>query len=240
MILRDNKIEKKFAPGEEPLSFSIGWHFETIFKPDEKDYEREKEIRVQLTPEVEFIGHADFVSSKAVYELKSVTSENTYKKVFPFTNSRTKQTRPGTPKPENVIQLVTYMYMLGINTGYLVYGSWAHIVEYKELNKDSLSLIKNHPPEIVKFKVTIKPNGDVWIDDKKYIFSTQHIRDYCILAAELLRSNTLYHTRPLPIEPGSFTSACSFCPLNDLCNSLESREISFEEFLNLSKELFNV
>lgn len=225
----DKRSEKVFALGHLNEDLFI----EDYFK-DTENLEKEKEIVIGISDSVDFCGHIDLVVDGVVYELKSCSSDNTYKKVFVQNDY----------KKENLIQLATYLFMTETEKGYLCYTSYTDTIQYKKLDKiekDAIVQLANDSErETVMLPVTFSEDGDVLVDGKKSGISVQNILEFQENAINILENDSIYPDRPEPFEANSRFTACYSCPLNNLCSSWEEKRFSTDKFVKEAKKIFNI
>ena len=222
-ILRHLKIEETVNPKTQAI-FKIGHYFEEYFKTLHPELEAET-----LVTGDGWEGHADFTSSDHVWELKSVTSKNTYNQVF----------KKGLPKEQAVIQLASYMLQLEISTGTLVFGSFCHIATYDKLMKMKLHeiapLFENAVPEMKEFAVEINEDGGVLLDGVS--FMGLHVSELMEFQAQLheLVKNDVLPPRVEALKPDAWSDPCKFCKLAMLC---DSSPVSLEDFAADAADVF--
>lgn len=237
-LLRHHKIEEPKNAKTQKV-FGIGalnenW-WEGYFKQNGLVYTKEKPFIEVVTPLSDFCGHSDFVVEDpnvgtCVYELKSVTSQNTYNKVF----------KKSEYKIANLAQAVNYMLAQETSYGRLVYSSYIEAVEYKNLDmysmEDIIEMIDLIIPEHKIFEIKIADDGKINVDGA---FSSFYVKD--ILAhrnetARLLENNQVAPDGPQNISSGMFDSPCGFCPFKAVCNK-SVKSMRTEDFLTQCKEI---
>lgn len=237
-LLRHHKIEEP-KNGKTQKVFGIGalnenW-WENYFKQKNITYVKEKPFIEAVTALSDFCGHSDFVVEDpdigtCVYELKSVTSQNTYNKVF----------KKSEYKLANLAQAVNYMVAQETDKGRLVYSSYIEAVEYKDLDmyslEDIIEKIDLITPEHKIFEINIKENGKIFIDGQFSSFSIQDVLAHRNETARLLELNQVAPDGPQNISSGMFDSPCGFCPFKVVCNK-SVKSMSTEDFLTQCKEI---
>lgn len=236
-LLRHHKIEE--VPNEKSQKvFAIGHLNEELFERGLKErgvtYQKELELSEPVTEDSEFCGHSDYVVDedfgKCVYELKSVTSKNTYKKVFD----------KGEPKLSNLAQCINYMLSVESTRGRLVYTSYMDAIEYSDIDlynkKDILDMCQDIVPESRVFEVEIDAEGKILVDKKEIDFTLQDVIEHRRASANVLEKNLVFPDRPQPSE--MYNSVCAFCPFRSVCDEWDNTE-STETFLNKCKEKLN-
>jgi hypothetical protein len=237
VLLRDKGVQSE-ADERSKKVFKIGHANEDFF---EKDYlsdnpniEKEKAVEVGLSDSVVFVGHMDFNSDGLVYELKSCTSDNTYKKVFV----------EGKYKKENLIQLATYLLMTETPEGFLCYTSYTDTIQYKKLDKvdeaDIPELMEKSERETVFIHVTFTDDGKVLADDADTGVKVEDILAFQEAAIAVLENDIVYPDRPEPFDSGDKFTACSMCPLNNVCTQWEAKRWSTEKFVREARKALNL
>lgn len=236
ILLRSEGVDVPVTDQKTQNVFSLGHLSEEYFgevstTATSEDYIREKPVSEQLTQNVYFEGHSDFASNTVVWELKSVTSKNTYRKVF----------KKGEAKHANVIQLVNYMLALEVPLGFLQYTSFCDVMDYSTMGELSAEQVKELAGQSTKekktFKVEITESGEILVDNKVQEYTVRDIVTFRMKAAEVLEGSTIYLDRPSNIESGGMTTACSYCKFAKVCDRFEELRYSSEEFIKEAKEI---
>jgi CRISPR/Cas system-associated exonuclease Cas4 (RecB family) len=222
--LRHKNVQEKISKFTEQI-FNIGFQFENYFGTL---VEGQKEVEVN-TPN--FGGHADLVTDDCVYETKSVTSKNTYKKVF----------KEKTPKSSHLIQLCHYLIQMERQKGKLVYGSFlTKEIEYGKLKKmrpDAIpALMENAIPEIKEFLIEISDDGFILVDGEH--FENLHVSEFLDFIEEvsaLINANEL-PPRVEPLTPNAWGDVCKFCPFLMVC---DSNPTSLEDFTDACQDVLD-
>ena len=225
----DERSEKVFALGHLNEDLFI----EDYFK-DREGLEKEKECVVGLSDSVDFCGHIDLAADGSLYELKSCSSDNTYKKVFIQEDY----------KKENLIQLATYLLMTETEKGYLCYTSYVDKIQYKKLDKikkdDIVQLAHESERETVWLQVTFSDDGEVLVNGKGSGVTVENIIEFQEKAVKVLEEDIVYPDRPEPFDSNSRFTACYSCPLNKVCSRWEEKRFSTEVFVREAKKVFNI
>lgn len=236
ILLRDKGIQSK--PDEKSKKvFTIGHLNEDLFIKDyftDIEIEKEKEVVVGLSDNVDFCGHIDLAVSGLLYELKSCTSDNTYKKVF----------TEGRYKKENLIQLATYLLMTETQEGYLCYTSYTDKIQYKSLDKineaDIPQLAEESERETVFIHVTFSEDGKVLTNNDDSGIKIENIIEFQEVAINILENDIVYPDRPEPFDSNDRFTACSSCPLNTTCSTWEVKRWSTERFVKEARKVLNL
>jgi len=214
------------------LVFKIGHKHEELMTPYLPNAVQEKLVSRQLTDKVSLAGHIDFLDDDWVYELKSVTSHNTYKSVF----SQRK------PKVANIAQLLTYMWLTERKRGKLIYSSWVktrqstrsqnRIPEDMHYSQVVARVIDEGIPlweEQTEFVVEVTNDGIVMIDGVETEYKQQHTIDYWMMAAKVIESQTVYPEVP--------DDACHFCPFKKTCQMFRPFKDTTQGFLKSAEDV---
>lgn len=237
ILLRDKGIQSE-PDARSKKVFAVGHLNEELF---EKDYlsstenvSREMEVQVGLSDNVDFVGHCDFAVPGLLYELKSCTSDNTYRKVFV----------EGKYKKENLIQLATYLLMTETPEGYLCYTSYTDKIQYKSLDKineaDIPQLAEDSERETVFIHVTFSDDGKVLADGDDTGIKVENILDFQKIAISVLENDIVYPDRPEPFDSNDRFTACSSCALNSVCTAWEAKRWSTDKFVKEAKRALNL
>lgn len=237
VLLRDKGIQFE-ADARSKKVFAIGHLNENLFYQDYLSdvygVEEEKEVQIELSDSVDFVGHIDFAVPGLLYELKSCTSDNTYKKVF----------IEGKYKKENLIQLATYLLMTETPEGYLCYTSYTDKIQYKSLDKineaDIPQLAEESERETVFIHVTFSEDGKVLANDADSGIKVENIISFQEAAINVLENDIIYPDRPEPFDSSDRFTACSSCPLNSVCTTWEAKRWSTERFVKEARKALNL
>lgn len=238
ILLRHHKVEKTFSETTHNV-FKVGyfnetWYSNNIMKGVEHicDYEVEKEI----LPGVTFRGHIDIAEkvSETQYkphELKSVTSDNVYKKIFD----------KGIPKYDNLAQLCSYMIAMGSTEGILAYVSYREAITYKEFGKYNWEEIEAKllaiTPEVRQFHIVFDNDGHIWIDGHITNFTVHNIIAFWKEASDILINDLVADVRPIAHD--RYKTSCDWCELKELCNKYERDGGTTEWFVSEAQRFFN-
>jgi hypothetical protein len=237
VLLRDHAIE---SPKDERALkvFQIGFHNEALFKTELEHWgvahDADVAVDETLRSGVSFQGHMDFKvyapgTKPTVYELKSVTSENTYKKVFV----------KGEYKYSNLAQLLRYMLASNLTNGVLRYTSFMEAVKYKEIDgltwDEIAARLAKIQPESVEFKVEITDSGKIEVDGKEIIFDVFDALAHTEAAAYVLEKDAVFPDRPKDLRGDN---PCHFCQFRNVCDRFDESHggVTTEQFLKLAKE----
>ena len=235
VLLRSEGIQESVLSNQTQNVFALGHLSEKFFLESAKDFLGKYEVELKvidnlIKDEVDFEGHSDVCSESTVYELKSVTSKNTYNKVF----------KHGQAKTENIIQLVNYMISLEKEDGLLVYTSYCDVLDYKtigDLTWEQVELLANESSKEQKgFSVKILQDGTITVDGESIEVTISEILEFRTRAAEVLFNNTVYLDRPSSLKDSMFPP-CYGCVCNQVCDEFESKRFTTEEFINKCKEI---
>lgn len=235
-LLRSKGIEEPIGAKTKKV-FHLGAVNEEIWKTwlteAGRKFVEEKEFCEIVTDDSNFVGHSDFVvemedGSHLCYELKSVSSKNTYKKIF----------KENKPKISNLAQCVNYMVSQETNRGRLCYTSYIAAIEYsefdgydlEEINDLVYSALEQGKIETKIFEVEIKEDGKVFLDGVYSEFDVQHVLDHRRATADVLENNKIYRDRPQTTDN---SDPCHFCPFKVVC---DKNITDTQEFLKLAKE----
>lgn len=237
VLLRDKGVQSQ--PDERSKKvFAVGHLNEELFERDYlsgiPDVEKEKEIQVGISNNVDFCGHMDFATSGLLYELKSCTSDNTYKKVFVENKY----------KKENLIQLATYLIMTEIPEGYLCYTSYTDTIQYKALDKVEEAAIPHLAEQSVRetrfIHVTFTDDGKVLAEGADTGIKVEDILEFQEKAINVLENDIVYPDRPEPFDSSDRFTACSSCPLNNVCSRWEEKRWPTERFVKEARKALNL
>lgn len=239
ILLRAHGVEETNHNKRTLNVFALGIYSEDLFEgtylEGKFDYDKEKQVVVQLSDNVEFSGRSDYIvkTPECVYELKSCTSKNTYKKVF----------KDGVWKQDNIVQLVNYMLFWEIATGKLCYTSYCDVMDYKTLGDFTEEEVKEMARRSTKetriFDVTFNEEGFVCVDGNLTELNIKEVLKFQSLACEVLEHELVYLDRPMQEEESMF-NACYSCPARSVCDSFEKFRFSTEEFIAKCKVAFSI
>ena len=236
VLLRDKGIQSE-PDARSKKVFAIGYLNEDLFERDylssTPDVVKEMEVQVGLSDSVDFVGHIDIAVPGLLYELKSCTSDNTYKKVF----------IEGKYKKENLIQLATYLLMTETPEGYLCYTSYTDKIQYKSLDKvneaDIPQLAEESERETVFIHVTFSEDGKVLVNDADSGIKVENIISFQEAAINVLENDIVYPDRPEPFDSNDRFTACSSCPLNTVCSTWEKKRWSTDKFVSEARKVLS-
>lgn len=214
VLLRAHGIEEPVDDVRTQKTFNVGFLNEDLFVkhymshiPHCVDFA----IDEPVTEKINFEGHADVVTEDLVFELKSVTSKNTWEMV-----------RKGKPKISNLAQCVNYMLSRKATRGYLVYSLYAYV--------QGLEL-----PDIF-FEIELDSDGNIMLNGKQTDYHIDHIVEDRQTKARVLEDNVVYDKRPVSDTVGK--SSCQYCPFSSVCDWWDkSKNKKTEEFLSKAKEV---
>lgn len=237
ILLRDKGVQAQ-PDAKSKKVFLVGHLNEDLFEQDHfadrTDIVKEMEVQVGLCDNVDFVGHCDFAVDGHIYELKSCTSDNTYKKVF----------IEGKYKKENLIQLATYLLMTETVEGYLCYTSYVDKIQYKSLDKldeaDIPQLATESKRETVFIHVTFSDDGKVLVNDADSGIKVENIIEFQEAAINVLKNDIVYPDRPEPFDSNDRFTACSSCALNNVCTRWEEKRWPTETFVKECKKALNL
>lgn len=238
ILLRAHGVEETNHNKRTLNVFALGVYseelFEEIYLAGKFEYDREKQIVVPLSKNVEFSGRSDYVvkSPDCVYELKSCTSKNTYKKVF----------KDGQWKQDNLVQLVNYMLFWEIAVGKLCYTSYCDLLDYKTLGDFTEERVKELARESKKetrvFDVVFDWEGFVCVDGKRTELNVTEVLSFQQSACNALENDIVCVDRPQQ-ETESMFNACYSCPARTVCDRFEQFRFSSEQFVAECKVAFS-
>lgn len=237
ILLRDKGIQFE-ADAKSKKVFAIGHLNEDLFErdylSDTPNVTKEMEVQIGLSDNVDFIGHVDLHTPGLIYELKSCTSDNTYKKVFV----------EGKYKKENLIQLATYLLMTETPEGYLCYTSYTDKIQYKALDKIDEAAIpqlaEESERETVFIPVTFSDDGKVLANNADSGIKVEDILEFQEAAINVLENDIVYPDRPEPFDSSDRFTACSSCPLNSVCSTWEAKRWSTDKFVSEVRKVLNL
>lgn len=238
ILLRDKGVSQGEPDARSKKVFAIGHLNEVLFERDylalTDDVVREMEVRIELSDSVDFVGHTDFAIPGLLYELKSCTSDNTYRKVF-IDNKY---------KKENLVQLATYLLMTETPEGYLCYTSYTDKIQYKALDKvneaDIPQLAEESKRETRFIHVTFTDEGKVLADATDTGIKIEDILEFQETAINVLENDIIYPDRPEPFDSNERFTACSSCALNSVCSTWEAKRWPTEKFVKAARKALNL
>ena len=206
--------------------FALGHLFEEWFAKENPGLKCEHEVRFGITDSVEFVGHVDFINDDFLYELKSVTSKNTFREVF----------KKQKPKEQNLLQLMTYMVSLERDKGKLIYGSFVKTITYdmfEELSDDKFEEMCEtlKPDDTIEFLVTIDEDGEFLCDGKRTDISVSDICEFWNVASEMIMDEDV-PAKPEKLGEKNYFGPCHFCEMKNICASDYD---SWDQFYNTVK-----
>ena len=215
VLLRAHGIEAPVDDIRTQKTFNVGFMNEDLFV---KHYMQgictslDHAIDDPITDKINFEGHADVVTDNLVFELKSVTSRNTWEMV-----------RKGKYKVSNLAQLVNYMLSRKATKGFLVYSLYAYV--------QGLEL-----PDIF-FEVDLDSDGNILVNGKETGFHLNDIVADRQTKARVLENNEVYDKRP--VNPTGDKSPCHYCDFKALCDRWDKATTNktTERFLEKAKEI---
>ena len=169
------------AAVEAKYNFTFPASLREWFATENPMLQAEQEVCFNIKEDVDFVGHVDFINEDFIYELKSVTSKNTYRDVF----------RKEKPKAQNILQLATYMVALERDKGKLIYGSFIDTITYdqfKELGDDDFEEMCEtlKPDDTIEFLITIDEDGEFLSNGERTDIKVQDICAFWEAAADML------------------------------------------------------
>ena len=168
----------------------------------------------------------DFLNDDFLYELKSVTSKNTFREVF----------KKQKPKEQNLLQLMTYMVSLERDKGKLIYGSFVKTITYdmfEELSDDKFEEMCEtlRPDDTIEFLVTIDEDGEFLCDGKRTDISVSDICEFWNVASEMIMDEDV-PAKPEKLGEKNYFGPCHFCEMKNICASDYD---SWDQFYNTVK-----
>lgn len=211
-------------PQRQTMTFGLGHANEevitTLLTKAGIIVEREREIRRNISPEVDFTGHIDITANgNTLYELKSVSSIRSY------INYIVK----GKYKLNNLAQLVAYMITDEKKQGYLVYASYIYAPAGKEVNEKKKSghlTWDRIEPCIRKYKVEIEGKA-IMVDGEAHPkYTIDNVIEHMLRSAQVVVDEEVSR-----IVPGY--AGCLFCELAQTCTRFNSGEIDADKWKQL-------
>ena len=239
---------------ESDLTFAAGFAHEKVqvkwLEDNGFEVEADKEVVEPLSDQVVFTGHVDIFRKepRTVYELKGITSENVFHKIF-FKRA---------PKPENVVQIVGYMLATETEIGYLRYASFLFLKLF-DTTPEMQKIAKSWPrptmkfkkdwdtqrwvittrPDYCEFKIQIMENGDILIDDKRFEFTVQDLVRYRTAAVDVLENKSI-PPAPKDIHKSKF-APCTQCAFKTPCKRWDDGDIkSADSLIEAGKEAISL
>lgn len=206
--------------------FKVGHLFEDWFASENPGLTREHCVQFQINPSVEFVGHIDFMNEDYLYELKSVTSKNTYREVF----------KKGKPKDQNLLQLITYMVALERDKGKLIYGSFTKKITYEqfeEIGDDEFEELCETlvPDDTIEFHIHMCENGHFYCNNVELDIHINDITEFWHEASLMILDEDV-PPKPAKLGEKNFFGPCHFCPAKNICASDYD---SWDQFYNTVK-----
>ena len=207
----------------QSATFALGHANEEVMEKMLKiPLEKEKSICKIYNNKHQFEGHIDLYNPAVneIYELKSISSINTYVDVFD--NNKF--------KPNNLAQCCAYMQAMNSFRGYLIYTNFiyspaATTTELKE--SKSWGRIQ---PCYKKFTVDISDNSTILVDGVDFKYGLQHIIHHQEEALNCMETETVSKIKPM-------STACGFCTLRDLCSGFDKGDIKNKDWIDISKSI---
>lgn len=214
---------------EDPATikvFKVGHLFEEWFDKENPGLIKEHCVQFQINPSVEFVGHIDFMNDDYLYELKSVTSKNTYREVF----------KKGKPKEQNLLQLITYMVALERDKGKLIYGSFTKKITYEqfeEIGDDEFEELCETlvPDDTIEFHIHMCENGHFYCNNVELDIHINDITEFWQEASLMILDEDV-PSKPVKLSEKNFFGPCHFCPAKNICASDYD---SWDQFYNTVK-----
>lgn len=212
--LRSNEFQAAVDDPRTMKVFKIGHMFEDWFETQSKTpLKKEEQVRFEINKNVEFIGHIDYMDDDFLYELKSVTSKNTFREVF----------KKNKPKMQNVLQLATYMVALERDKAKLIYGSFVKTVTYDQLDElgddefeEMCDTLK--PDQTIEFNIHMCEDGHFYCNNVEIGLHILDITEFWNEAASILIDEEV-PPKPEKLDAKSFFGPCDYCQLKDICAS---------------------
>jgi CRISPR/Cas system-associated exonuclease Cas4 (RecB family) len=174
--------------------------YEAAFIKRGEEYQREVEVKRPILEGVIFSGRMDFYvpnSDVRIRELKSATSENTYKEVI----------KKGKYKVENLAQVTAYMICLEESQGLLVYTYYP--------KEDAKTILV----ETREFLVQIEDTGIILVDGRSSGFRVEDQLEHRYNSARWLVDGAV---PPAPKgRDDKYKSPCKWCAFKQACNEYE-------------------
>ncbi len=179
---------------------------------------RELPIKVNYSENIQYSGRADFITVEdEIHETKASLSKN-----FLYSVIRKKKV-----KLSHLAQLVSYLIHFNKSVGKIVTGFYKHNEE-----KDTIEF-----KEGADFDVKIEENGDIYVDNKKYIYTRQNQEQYLQMAINTIKTGEIPKQRPSNYM--EFMGPCAFCPLKVLCKVYDKDKVTSEVFKQEAIALIN-
>lgn len=223
---------------DQPIKSNINPIYAAVGALDEHRYEQvlisrgydvqaEVAKRDEIAPGVIVSGRRDFVISKSPTEQSDWSVAIVEKK---STISKSKKTRIKKRQIEEsqLAQLVTYMALDKINTGFLVQTFYYFP---KDLNRLEVGAE-------VEYKITLKDRS-IYVDNELYERTLDDLAAY-YKTQIFYRQGKQIGPRPANAHK-PYGSPCNFCPLKDFCNEFDLGHISEHEMLtDVPKKLIEI
>ncbi len=224
--LRAYGFQSGIVEGSTAKVFKVGHLFEDWFAKENPGLVAEHPVKFNVTEDVEFAGHIDFVGEEFIYELKSVTSKNTYRDVF----------KKQKPKEQNLLQLMTYMVALERDKGKLIYGSFTKTITYdmfEEIGDDEFEEMCEtlKPDDTIEFFVTLDEQGEFHCNGKSIDINVSDICEFWNQASAMIMDEEV-PAKPEKLAEKNYFGPCHFCDLKNICASDYD---SWDEFYNTVK-----
>lgn len=175
--------------------------------------EREREIRVDLSEEVQYSGRADFITKDGhIHETKATLSSGVL-----YQNIRKKKVKLG-----HLAQLTSYMIRLQQTRGHIILGY------YRETTLDL--------QEYVVFDVEIQKDGRLVVNGDPVPYMVQDQLRYLNTAQKVLETKEI---GPRPHNYTEWSGPCKRCPLNNTCQAYDNSILSDKDYIERAKEILN-
>lgn len=205
-----------------------------VAEKSQRDFTREMAVKAPLTGFDNFTlsGRADFVYHNEtvvdeVIELKAVSSYAKQRDVIDV----------GNIPPENLAQLITYMSILNVCKGKLIYTRWKNKNLAKSTKDNLQSADKNDYEAIADrtFEVNVNDYGRIIIDHQPSKFTIYDVYSHQNSAAKAITEGVVKE-RPLGWE-AKFGSPCSYCVFSKACDRFDSGDIvGTDAYVSIAKE----
>ena len=211
--LRAHGFQPAITEASTQKVFKLGHLFETWFAVENPSLTPEHEVRFSITEDVEFVGHVDFINDDFIYELKSVTSKNTFRDVF----------KKKKPKEQNLLQLITYMVALERDKGKLIYGSFINTITYDKfetLGDDEFEQMCEDikPDDTIEFFITLSSDGQFYCDGNPLDISVSDICEFWDKASQMIMDEEV-PDKPTRLNEKNYFGPCHFCDMKNICAS---------------------
>jgi len=213
-------------------TFALGYAAEEVLveylkslgKPVEDSLDARRGEPLEITDDTSFLWERDIVFKNGQFiELKSVSSLNTYKKVF----------AEGVPKYDNVLQAATYLLLSDTDKCNLTYLNFL----YASFEKKKVKY-KAAAGQMKHFKLQFNENGFLTVDNKVVPVSKEGILNYLEYVAAVLETEDWDHLKPesingLCLADPKAVSPCMYCDFKTACEVSTSFSEFEENVLNL-------